>query len=119
MAQAGEQAKGYKITFNTTNCTVKVYVGPKNADGTNIDTPEDGVYYARIKDSPYDIGYTTPQLNFEVVCETGFTFTATPDENNKVDFIVGDYNKFSDKGGYYNLTKIASDLTITIVAVAA
>ena len=119
VAQAGEQAKGYKITFNTTNCTVKVYVGPKNADGTNIDTPEDGVYYARIKDSPYDIGFTTPQLNFEVVCETGFTFTATPDENNKVDFIVGDYNKFSDKGGYYNLTKIASDLTITIVAVAA
>ena len=119
VAQAGEQAKGYKITFNTTNCSVKVYVGPKNADGTNLDTPENGVYYARIKDSPYDIGYTTPQLNFEVVCETGFTFTATPDENNKVDFIVGDYNKFSDKGGYYNLTKIASDLTITIVAVAA
>ena len=48
VAQAGEQAKGYKITFNTTNCSVKVYVGPKNADGTNLDTPEDGVYYARM-----------------------------------------------------------------------
>ena len=119
VAVQGEQAKGHKITFVTTNCTVKVYVGPKNDDGTNLDTPEDGVYYSRLKDSPYDIGFTTPQVNFEVVCDAGYEFTATPDENNKVDFITGDYNKFSDKGGYYNLTKIASDLTITITATSA
>ena len=118
VAVQGEQAKGHKITFVATNCTVKVYIGPKNADGTNLDTPEDGVYYSRLKDSPYDIGFTTPQVNFEVVCDAGYEFTATPDENNKVDFITGDYNKFSDKGGYYNLTKITSDLTITITATA-
>ena len=119
VAVQGEQAKGHKITFVATNCTVNVYIGPKNADGTNLDTPEDGVYYSRLKDSPYDIGFTTPQVNFEVVCDAGYEFTATPDENNKVDFITGDYNKFSDKGGYYNLTKIASDLTITITATSA
>lgn len=115
----GEQAKGYKVSFVLTNCSVKVYVGPKNEAGDNLDALEDGVYYARSKDAPYAISFTTPQVNFEVVCNEGFTFTATPDENNKVDFIQGEYNKFSDKGGYYNLTKVASDLVITITAVAA
>jgi hypothetical protein len=119
VAQAGEQAKGYKIQFVTTHCSVKVYVGPKNADGTNLDTIEDGVFYARIKDAPYDIGYTTPQLNFSVVCDSGYEFVPTITDG-KVDFIQGDYNKFQIKtheaGDYYNMTKIASDLVITITA---
>ena len=114
----GEQAIGHKVTFVTTNCSVKVYIGPKNEAGDNLDTPENGVYYARLKDSPYDIGFTTPQINFEVVCDSGFKFEPVITDN-KVDFITGDYNKFSDKGGYYNLTKVASDLVITITAVAA
>ncbi len=121
VAQAGEQAKGYKVQFVTTHCSVKVYVGPKNTDGTNLDTIEDGVFYARIKDSPYDIGYTTPQINFSVVCDEGYEFVPTITDG-KVDFIQGDYNKFQIKtheaGDYYNMTKIASDLVITITATA-
>jgi hypothetical protein len=120
VAQAGEQAKGYKVQFVTSHCSVKVYIGPKNADGTNLDTIEDGVFYARIKDAPYDIGYTTPQINFSVVCDEGYEFVPVIDENSKVEFIQGDYNKFQIKtheaGDYYNMTKIASDLVITITA---
>ena len=117
----GQQAKGYKIAFVPTNCTIKVYVGPKNADGSNLDTPEDGVYYARAKDGTYEISYTTPQVNFEVVCDDGYEFNPVITDN-KVDFIThpdatkDGYNKFSDKGGYYNLTKVDDDLTITITA---
>ena len=121
-AVKGEQAIGYKVTFVTTNCSVKVYVGPRNADGTNLDTPEDGVYYARSKDGTFEISFTTPQINFEVVCEDGYEFVPVIGDDNKVDFIQGDYNKFQvktdDLGSYYNMTKIASDLTITIVAAA-
>ena len=122
VAVAGEQAKGYTITFVPTNCTIKVYVGPKNAEGTNLDTPEDGVYYARIKDIPYDIGFTTPQVNFEVICDSGYVFEPEIIDN-KVNFITHEdttkdgYNKFSDKGGYYNLTKVDDNLVITITAV--
>ena len=62
---------------------------------------EDGVFYARIKDAPYDIGYTTPQLNFSVVCDEGYEFVPVITDN-KVDFIThldatkDGYNKFSD-----------------------
>ena len=121
VASAGEQAKGYTVTFVPTHCTIKVYVGPKNADGTNLDTPENGVYYARAKDGTYEISYTTPQINFEVVCEAGYEFNPVITDN-KVDFIThpdaskDGYNKFSDKGGYYNLTKVDDNLTITITA---
>ena len=118
----GEQAPGYKVTFVPTNCAIKVYVGPKNADGTNLDTPQEGgFYYARAKDGTYEVSYTTPQVNFEVVCDSGYEFVPTITDN-KVDFIThpdatkDGYNKFSDKGGYYNLTKVDDDLTITITA---
>ena len=121
VATSGEQAKGYQISFVASHCSIKVYIGPKNADGTNLDTIEDGVYYARSKDEPYDISYTTPQINFEVICEEGYEFVPVI-TSNKVDFIThpdttkDGYNKFSDKGGYFNLTKIDDDLTITITA---
>ena len=119
VAVAGEQAPGYKVTFVTEHCSVKVYVGPKNADGTNLDALEGGVYYARIKDAPYDIGFTTPQINFEVVCDEGYEFVPEITDD-KVTFIQGGYNKFQvkthDAGNYYNITKIAADLTITITA---
>lgn len=121
VAVQGEQAKGYKVTFVLEHCSVKVYIGPKNADGSNLDAPEDGVYYARIKDGDYAIGFTTPQINFEVVCENGYEFVPEI-VSDKVNFITGDYNKFQvkshDLGDYYNMTKIASDLTITITATA-
>ena len=118
---AGEQAKGYKVSFVTSHCSVKVYVGPKNEAGDNLDVIEDGVFYARAKDEPYAISYTTPQINFSVVCDEGYEFVPTITDN-KVDFIThpdstkDGYNKFSDKGGYFNLTKIDDNLVITITA---
>lgn len=115
-AVQGEQAPGNVITFVTTNCSVKVYVGPKNTDGTNVDAGEDGHFYSRAKDSPYDPSTATDsQFNFEVVCANGYEFKPVITDN-KVDFIQGTYNKFQDKGGYYNLTKVSSDLVITITA---
>ena len=115
-AVQGEQAPGNIVTFVPTHCTIKVYVGPKNADGTNVDAGEDGKFYSRAKDSPYDPSTATDsQFNFEVVCESGYEFVPVITDN-KVDFIQGTYNKFNDKGGYYNLTKVQSDLTITITA---
>ena len=119
----GEQAKGIKVSFVPTHCEIKVYVGPKNADGTNLDTAEDGVYYARSKDAPYDISFTTPQMNFEVVCDDNYEFKPTITAD-KVDFITftqaegkDGYNKFKNNGdGTFNITKIDSDLTITITA---
>jgi hypothetical protein len=122
VAVQGEQAKGYKVEFKATNCEVKVFVGPKNEAGDNLDTPEEGIYYARVKDAPYDIGYTTPQVNFEVIPDAGYEFVPEIVED-KADFIVGDYNKFQEKyvgedttNTYYNITKVASDLEITIAA---
>ena len=116
VAVQGQQAKGYKVTFVPTNCQIKVYVGPKNEAGDNLDTPEDGVYYARLKDSPYDIGFTTPQMNFEVVCENGYEFVPEI-VDDKASFIAGSYNKAKvNSDGTINITKVASDLTITIAA---
>ena len=112
---AGEQAPGRVVTFVPTHCSVKVYIGPKNADGTNVDTGS--VYYSRAKAAPYDPSVASDaQFFFEVVCENGYEFNPTI-TNNKVDFIVGEYNKISlETGGYYKLTKVTSDLTITVTA---
>ena len=120
----GQQAKGYKITFVPTNCEIKVYVGEPKDDDSNLDTAEDGVYYARAKDSPYDFTFADPQVNFKVVCNEDYEFKPTITDN-KVDFIThpdatkDGYNKFQNKGGYYNLTKVSDDLTITITATEA
>ena len=110
----GEQAPGYVISFVPTNCHIVVYVGPKDDNSATVDTAD--VIYARAKDAPYAVSYTTPQVNFEVVCDEGYEFVPTIDENDKVDFIQGKYNKFAFKKGCYNITKVESDLTITITA---
>ena len=102
VAVQGQQAKGYKVTFVPTNCQIKVYVGPKNEAGDNLDTAEEGVYYARLKDSPYDIGFTTPQVNFEVVCENGYVlrtfFCNFSGQNNKT--CIGNAPYFADNAEY-------------------
>ena len=113
-AVQGEQAPGHEVTFTTEHCSVVVYIGPKNADGTNVDTA--AKIYTRSSDEPY--GYSADdksQLNFNVVCENGYEFNPTI-TNDKVDFITGEYNKFQFKNGCYNMTKIKSDLTINLVA---
>ena len=64
-----------------------------------------------------------PQVSFKVVCDEGYEFVPVITDN-KVDFIThldatkDGYNKFSDKGGYFNLTKIDDNLVITITATA-
>lgn len=113
VAVQGEQAPGYKITFVPTNCSIVVYVGPKDDNSATVDTDE--TIYARSKDAPYGISFTTPQVNFEVVCESGYEFVPTITDD-KVTFIDGTYGKFSFKKGCYNITKVESDLTITIAA---
>ena len=115
-AVEGEQAPGHLVTFNATNCSIVVYIGPKNEAGDNIDTSDK--IYTRSSDAPY--GYSIDsksQLNFGVVCNAGYEFVPEI-VDDKVDFITGEYNKFQFKNGCYNMTKINSDLVINIVATA-
>ena len=114
---AGEQAPGHIVTFVPTHCSVKVYIGPKNEDGSNVDTGS--VYYSRAKAAPYDPSVASDcQFFFEVVCESGYEFNPTITDN-KADFISGTYNKVSlEEGGYFKLTKVGSNLTITVTATA-
>mgnify|MGYP003308334218 CR=1 FL=1 len=115
----GEQAPGHKVTFVTDHCSITSYIGKKNEEGTNIDVENAATIYARSKDAPYDYSFdTSSQINFAVVCDEGYEFV--PDiVDDKVDFIVGTYNKFKAEDGFYNITKIESDLTITITATQA
>ena len=117
VAVAGEQAPGYKVDFVPAHCTVKVYVGPKNDDGSNVDTSE--TIYARSKDAPYNVSFTTPQVNFEVVPDAGYKFESGLEVNGNttegVPFISGQFNKITRKDvNVYNLTKVASDLVINV-----
>ena len=115
VAVQGEQAPGHEVTFVTTNCHVVTYIGPKNDLGDNIDESEK--IYGRSKDEPYGYSFTTPQVNFEVVCDEGYEFVPEIDENEKVTFITGDYKAFKDKGNNcYAITNIKEDLTVTITA---
>ena len=114
-----ELVPGYKATFITNHCSVKVYVGPKNSEGTNLDEIQDGVYYARAKYSPYDYTKNQGQLNFEVVPEEGYKFVSGLDVGGSttdgVSFISGEFNKIvREDENVYRLTKVSSDLTITV-----
>ena len=115
-----------KVTFVLTNCTVKVYIGPKNDAGDNVDAGPD--FYSRSKTEPY--GYLkgdNAQFNFEVVPNNGYQFVdpTTYDDSgeakaNNVTFISGSYNKLKKKDtNIYNITKVAGDLTITLNCTAA
>lgn len=119
---------GFEVTFALTNCTVKVYVGPKNETGSNVDTAEK--YYSRSKTDPYDYTKSEGQINFEVVPNAGFKFddgitwpeTKPEVSSSAVSFITpsANYNKLKlNADGTYNLTKIAGALTITLTCVAA
>ena len=115
-AEQGEQAPGHLVTFVTTNCSVIVYIGTKEGNNATVDTAEK--IYTRESDSPYAYSIDTrAQLNFEVVCDDGYEFVPVITDN-KVDFIEGTYNKFQLKEGSYNITKIETDLVITITATA-
>ena len=122
----GQTIDAGKVTFALTNCTVKVYVGPKNDAGDNIDAGPD--FYGRNKNEPY--GYAKgddAQFHFEVVPNTGFKFVDETDYGTKgeaekanVAWADGSFNKVKLLAeNYYRLTKVAGDVTLTIACVAA
>ncbi len=117
---------GYEITFALTHATAKVYVGPKDETGSNVDNGEEGKFYTRAKTDPFDYSKTEPQFNFEIVPEEGYEFNdgiewgeATEMSSSAVEFIApkANYNKLKlSANGGYTLTKVAGALTITAVA---
>lgn len=119
---------GHEITFALTNCTVKVYVGPKDETGSNVDAGVAGKYYTRGKNDPFDYTKTEGQLNFEVIPNEGFEFKdgitwpeASEVSSSAVSFITpsANYNKLKlNADGTYKLTKVSGALTITIAATA-
>ena len=123
VAVNGEQAIGRKVSFITNHCSVKVYIGPKNSEGTNLDEIQDGVYYARDKDSPYGISFSSNvQVNFEVVPEAGYKFESGLEvgkgikvEDGGAPFISGNYNKLSREAeNVYQITKVAGDIFVNL-----
>ena len=117
----GQTIDAAVMTLVPTHCTIKVYIGPKNDAGTNVD--EGPIFYSRSKTDPYDylIG-DNAQFNFEVVPENGYEFVdpTTYDASSEakasaVTFITGSYNKLKLKAtNVYNMTKVTGDCTITI-----
>lgn len=117
---------GYEITFALTHATAKVYVGPKDETGSNVDAGEEGKFYTRDKVAPYGYSKTEPQFNFEIIPEEGYEFNdgiewgeATEMSSSAVEFITpkASYNKLKlSANGGYTLTKVAGALTITAVA---
>ncbi len=117
---------GYEITFALTNATAKVYVGPKDETGSNVDNGEEGKFYTRAKTDPYDYSKSEPQFNFEIIPNEGYEFNdgvewgeATEMSSSAVSFIApsANYNKLKKSAnGGYTLTKVAGALTITAEA---
>ncbi len=117
---------GYEITFALTHATAKVYVGPKDETGSNVDAGEEGKFYTRDKATPFGYSKTEPQFNFEIIPEEGYEFNdgiewgeATEMSSSAVEFITpkANYNKIKlSANGGYTLTKVAGALTITAVA---
>ncbi|MBP3731643.1 MAG: hypothetical protein J6I84_00130 [Bacilli bacterium] len=120
---------GYEITFALTHATAKVYVGPKDETGSNVDAGEEGKFYTRDKATPFAYSKTEPQFNFEIIPEEGYEFNdgiewgeATEMSSSTVEFITpkANYNKIKlSANGGYTLTKVAGALTITAVATEA
>ena len=125
--EGGEETPdAWKINFVLEHCTVKVYKGKKNEAGDNLDT--DAIIYSRNGDTgEYGKG-DNGQVNFEVVPEANYEFVETATENGdatpaNVTFITGTFNKLKrvDKENdpyLYRVTKVQSELTITLVCTA-
>ena len=120
----GDTIDAGEVKFTLTNCTVKVYIGEKNADGSNVDAGPK--FYGRDKTDPtqYNKG-DNAQFHFEIVPAAGFKFVdgfdAETGEKGKddVDWADGSFNKVKKlANNYYRLTKVAGDVTLTINCVA-
>ncbi|MCR5349621.1 MAG: carbohydrate-binding domain-containing protein, partial [Acholeplasmatales bacterium] len=100
----------YKATFTTEHCSVYVY--------ETQDTTGDGTLateaYARDSATGNILSDGTGQINFRVVCDEGYTVSASNIT------ITGTYNNLKVVSeGYYRITKISSDLTVNIEAIAS
>ena len=124
--QAGA-VDGFEVNFVLEHCTVKVYVGAKDANGSNLDTSNK--YYTRSKDDPWGYSKDAAQFNFEIIPDAGYVFndglewgTATELSSSAVNFIspTSSFNKIKKSAnGGYTLTKVAGTLTITVSCTAA
>ena len=122
-----EGINGYEVTFALTNATAKVYVGPKDETGSNVDAGAEGKFYTRDKTDPTNYSKASDcQFNFEIVPNEGYEFNdgvewgeATEVSSSVVSFIApgANYNKLKKSAnGGYTLTKVAGALTITAEA---
>ena len=122
-----EGINGYEITFALTNATAKVYVGPKDETGSNVDAGAEGKFYTRDKTDPTNYSKASDcQFNFEIIPNEGYEFNdgvewgeATEVSSSVVSFIApgANYNKLKKSAnGGYTLTKVAGALTITAEA---
>ncbi len=123
--KSAEEAPGYEATFKLSHCTVKVYLGKKNAEGDNIDTAEK--YYTRDKDSG-EYSKDGGQINFEVFPEAGYEFNSglalgSSTSPAGVSFITNgtggaaNFSNFKVDGtnaNLFSITKVSSNLIITI-----
>ena len=122
--EGGEAGLGYEVTFVTTNCHVLIYqtqdyeftpVAPTDNKAITRTTKGDAAKYVAASDGVAEV---KPQINFLIVCDEGYTVG----KDNIV--IDGTYNKLEQgdinvNPNIWKATKVKSDLTITITAVAA
>ena len=94
---------GYKVTFNAAeHATVSVFKTQDVSDGevTNVAYSRDSESGKLLKDG-------NGQVNFLVTCDPGFAVDTVT--------VSGTYKNLKDIGsGYYRITKIESELTVTV-----
>ena len=122
--EGGEAGLGYEVTFVTEHCTVLIYqtqdyqftpTAPTDNKTITRTSKGDAAQYVAASDGVAEV---KPQVNFLIVLEEGYTVAKA----NIV--ITGDYNKLEQGNATLNpniwkITKIKSNLTVTITAVAA
>ena len=106
--------KGFEIEIRCLNCQAIVDVGPKNDDGTNIDSSEK--IYSRSKTEPYDYdhGNGLGEINIEVIPDEGFDYAYISSDGSGISY--GYYEKEPNGNYLFRITNIYSDLRLTIQA---
>ena len=116
VASSGVQNPGNPVNLITNHCSVKVYVGPKDDTGSNVD--EGPNYYSRSKDAPYGHTLNAGQFNFEVIPDAGYKFVSGIEVGSELAgaaFVTGDFNKVVRSAeNVYRITKINGEISIKI-----
>ena len=117
-----EVTPGYVATFIPSHCQIKVYIGPKDETGSNVD--EGPEYYTRNKDDATKYSRNKGQLNFEVIPDAGYKFVSglnvkdgeATNYEGLVPFVAcKEYNKVvREAENFYRITGINADLAIKI-----